>query len=272
MLKSWLYQNEKKLYIPNILRNPAAVKYIESKIESNGIDWISWSDLCLNPSAVHIIEAYISKIREDDWFYLCANSGACKPGGLIMDELILTNWESEKIDWFALCRNSGAIEILTKVLHDDGFHSDKLKWNYIFLNESAGDMIKEYIYLVSYKSSKINWRSICSNTGAADIIRYVLEKEGPNSKKLYWSELSGNSSVIDILKKYQTRIDFVQLSRNTAAIDLLKKYKKRLNWKYLCANPVAFDAFIEPEYYKHGGDSRNLHWNSLSSNPSIFAI
>jgi hypothetical protein len=117
-----LEKNQPKLHFRWLCFNhaPAAMRLLEKKLEK--LENIDWRLLCLNPSAIHLIEKNLDKIG---WKCLSENPAA----------IHLLEKNQDKIDWKWLSKNPAAIHLLEKNL-------DKVDWEYI----SGNPEIFEYDY------------------------------------------------------------------------------------------------------------------------------
>lgn len=256
--------NKEKLYFLCI--NPTAIPIIEDIYKKNpDDDRIDWYNLCLNENAIHIIEEEMKRnISNIKWGFLCANPEAIH---------IIEKQDIKKINMYSLSKNPNAKSLLEKQYITD---KKKLEWKKICSNPGAISIIEKE-YENDNDSPFIKWTELSGNINAKNIL--IKEYERNEGIKFNWYSICQNPCAISIiekeLEKQASNIWWTSLCSNPEAIHIIEKIYKndkndiRLNWYNISINPKAID-ILETEYKTN--PYCKIRFDYLSSNPSIFIL
>jgi hypothetical protein len=227
------------------------------------IDWfpynkLSYAALSFNINAIDFLSLPENK-ELIDWSMLSLNPNA-------VDFLSLPeNRKYIKYPYLAENKNPKAIKLLNEYIEEEknkkGLRYHEI--NYVDWAKLSGNPTNEAIELLmkkyeeekqlslqqyeyEYPYEKISWRMISSNTNPK-AIKLFLENIGKINDSFYLSSNPCNDA-IKFLKDNPTYIDWKGLSQNT--------------------NPIAINLIIEK--IKKGEGLRDIDWEALSKNPSIF--
>lgn len=273
--------------------------------EYQKIDWEKLSSNT-NPKAIKLFLENIGKIN--DWFYFSRNPcnaaikflkdnptyinwvGLSQNTNPIAIDLIIekikTGEELNDIDWDALSKNPSIfipyknnitekIRTVTRILLSK---VPSIAQTIITdLQEDLREKVVEELLKISKNElrkgipiEKLNRYSLSGNPNAIDLIRERIEIEKnfsddeynrlPYKSKVSWNNLSSNtaSDAIELLEENYDKIDWDSLSNNPNAIHLLE-------------GRVKYQLKLEEEGKLNSLDeNKQINWNRLSENPSIF--
>ena len=254
-----------KLFLENIGKindsfylsnNPCndAIKFL--KDNPTYIDWKGLSENT-NPIAINLIIEKIKKgegLRDIDWEALSKNPSIFIPykNNITNKIKTVTRILLSKVPSIAQTRiidleedlREKVVEELLKISKNElrkGIPIEKLDWYYLSLNPNAIDLIRERIEIekklsddeydrLSFKS-KVSWDNLSSNP-ASEAVELLEE----NYDKINWDFLSNNPKAIHLLEgrvKYQLKLE------EEGKLNSLYE-NKQINWNRLSENPSIF--------------------------------